>query len=143
VFVKVHRAIDQLDPARDPWPWLATIAHNACRDLWRSGAYRLNRRSESLDGDAALDERLPSRAPSPESELLADERERLVRTAVAELPEPLREAVLLYDYRGLSHLEVADLLGIGHAAARKRYSRALEALAKLLDRRLGPGSERR
>jgi DNA-directed RNA polymerase specialized sigma24 family protein len=40
--------------------------------------------------------------------------------------------VLLYDYEGLSHLEVAELLGIGHAAARKRYSRALEALGALL-----------
>ncbi len=142
VFLKVHRAIDQLDPARDPWPWLATIVHNACRDVWRSGAYRLSRRSEALDGDAALGERLPSRAASPEGELLAAERERLVREAIAELPEPLREAVLLYDYRGLSHLDVAELLGIGHAAARKRYSRALDALAKLLDRRLGPAAER-
>ena len=54
VFLKVHRAIDQLDPARDPWPWLATIVHNACRDLWRSGAYRLTRRSDPIDGESAL-----------------------------------------------------------------------------------------
>ena len=38
VFLKVHRAAHQLDPRRDPRPWIMTIAHNACRDLWRSAA---------------------------------------------------------------------------------------------------------
>jgi len=41
VFLKVHRAAHQIDPARDPVPWLVTIAHNACRDLWRSNAWKL------------------------------------------------------------------------------------------------------
>ena len=132
VFLKVHRALDTLDPGRDPWPWLATIVHNACRDLWRSGAYRMGRRSDSLEDDTARAERIPAPAASPESALLASERERLVREAIGRLPESLRETVLLYDYQGLNHLEVARMLGIEHAAARKRYSRALDALGKLL-----------
>ena len=139
VFVKVYRAIDQLDPGRDPWPWLATIVHNACRDVWRSASYRMGRKSDSLEDDAARAERIPARSGSPEVLVLADERERLVRDAIAQLPESLREVVLLYDYRGLSHLEVAELLGIEHAAARKRYSRALDALGKILSETLGMG----
>ena len=41
-------------------------------------------------------------------------------------------AIVLHDYEGLDHLEVAKMTGIEHAAARKRYSRGLEKLAKKL-----------
>ena len=136
VFLKVHRAAPTIDPARDPAPWLTTIAYNTCRDLWRSGAYRMGRRSASVEQDPAVTARL-SHGDDPERALLGVERERLVREAIAELPEPLRAVVLLYDYQGLNHQEIADVLNVNHAAARKRYSRALAALGKLLREKLG------
>jgi len=137
VFLKVHRAVGTLDPGRDPWPWLATVVANACRDTWRSGAYRMGRRSDSIDGDPARADALVAREAGPELLVLARERERLVRAAIAALPESHRQIVLLYEYEGLSHVEVAEVLGIEHAAARKRYSRALEALGQLLNETLG------
>ena len=132
VFFKVHRAAHQLDPARDPGPWLATIATNACRDVWRSGAYRLGRRSASLNDDPQLADTLGTRADDPERGAIARERERLVQQAILQLPEPLRLSILLHDYQGLSHQAIAGMLGLEHAAARKRYSRALSALARRL-----------
>jgi len=137
VFLKVHRAAHQLDPTRDPGPWLMTIAHNACRDLWRSGAWKMTRRAAPLDGESPLASTLASPAPDPERALLSAERERLVQEALAKLPEPLRVAIVLHDYQGLGHEEVAAITGIHHAAARKRYSRALAALARLLEGSLG------
>ena len=47
-----------------------------------------------------------------------------------------RESVLLYDYAGLSHEDIARTLGVTHDAARKRHSRALAALGKALGDRL-------
>ena len=138
VLLKVHRALETLDPNRDPWPWLATIVHNACRDTWRSVAHRMARRSDSLDADPVRAERLAARGAGPEGELLERERGRLVREAIDRLPDAHRQMVLLYDYEGLSHPQVAERLGIEHAAARKRYSRALEALGRLLRDTLGP-----
>jgi RNA polymerase sigma-70 factor (ECF subfamily) len=132
VFLKVHRAAHQLDPSRDPGPWLVTIAHNACRDLWRSGAWKLARRSAPLDGDSPLAATLSRGTNDPERDLLAGERERLVQEALRKLPEPLRVAVVLHDYQGMGHEEIGRLTGLHHAAARKRYSRALAALARLL-----------
>ena len=137
VFLKVHRAAHQLDASRDPGPWLTAIAYNACRDLWRSGGYRLARRSASIEGDPSLPERLSAGGNEPERDALAAERERLVQEAVALLPPPLRALVVLHDYQGLSHPEIAKLLGLNHSAARKRYSRALAALAPLIKDRLG------
>jgi RNA polymerase sigma-70 factor (ECF subfamily) len=132
VFLKVHRAADRLDTGRDPAPWLATIATNACRDLWRSGAHRMRRKSDSLEDTAGLADRLTLGDGGPEERVVAAERERAVQQALGELPEHLRVAIVLHDYEGLDHLEVAKMTGIEHAAARKRYSRALQALGKKL-----------
>ncbi|HYM80358.1 MAG TPA: RNA polymerase sigma factor [Candidatus Limnocylindria bacterium] len=134
VFLKVHRAADRIDSGRDPFPWLVTIAHNACRDVWRSSAYRLTQRAASIDGPIGAS--LSRGINDPEHDALASERERLVQAAIAGLPEPLRVAVLLHDYEGLGHEEVAVITGVRHAAARKRYSRALATLARLLEGKL-------
>jgi RNA polymerase sigma-70 factor (ECF subfamily) len=136
VFLKVHRAASQLDPSRDPAPWLSTIAYNACRDVWRSGAHRMGRRSASIEQNAAVAARL-AHGSDPEREAIGAERERLVREAIARLPEAMRTVVLLHDYDGLDHQEIADVLKVNHAAARKRYSRALAELGKHLRGKLG------
>ena len=137
VFLKVHRAAHQIDPARDPVPWLVTIAHNACRDLWRSNAWKLTRRASSLDGDSPLAETLSQGTNDPERDALASERERLVQEALLKLPEPLRAAIVMHDYQGLGHDQIAAITGVNHAAVRKRYSRALAALGTLLKGTLG------
>jgi len=135
VFLKVHRAAERLDPARDPAPWLTTITTNVCRDLWRSGAYRLSRRAADVD-DPVQAASLSTGRNDPEADTLAVERERVVQRALLELPEPLRTTIVLHDYEGLDHRQVAEVLHIAHDAARKRYSRALAALAQALQGRL-------
>lgn len=135
VFLKVHRAADRLDPSRDPAPWLVTITTNVCRDLWRSSAYRMSRRAADVD-DPASAAVLSTGRNDPEQDALGAERERLVQAALLELPEPLRTSIVLHDYQGLDHRQVAEVLHIAHDAARKRYSRALDALELKLRGRL-------
>jgi RNA polymerase sigma-70 factor (ECF subfamily) len=137
VFFKVHRAAHQLDPSRDPGPWLTTIAYNTCRDVWRSSAHRLSRQSGPLEGSPGNPLQLTRGTNDPERDLIAKERRQMVVDAIEQLPEPLRMAVLLYDYQGLSHQEIAEITGLNHAAARKRYSRALASLGEMLKGKLG------
>jgi RNA polymerase sigma-70 factor, ECF subfamily len=137
VFIKVHRAADRLDPERDPAPWFTAITYNACRDVWRSGAFRMGRRSNPVDEIHERGAELTRGTNDPEDDALAAERRRLVLDALDRLPEVLRVPVVLHDYEGRSHQEIAGLLGIEHAAARKRYSRALTALAEILAPTLG------
>ena len=73
---------------------------------------------------------------NPEETHAAGLRERRVQEAILDLPETLREVVLLRDYEGLDHKEIAEILEIGHDAVRKRYSRALAELGRLLRGRL-------
>lgn len=132
VFYKVHRAAHQLDPGRDPGPWLTTITYNVCRDYWRSRGHKLEKRSASVDEHAALLAVLSAPGDNPEQALLKSERDRVVQQAIMKLSEPLRTVVLLHDYRGLGHEEIASITGASYDAVRKRYSRALARLGELL-----------
>lgn len=136
VFRKVYRAADQLDPGRDPGPWLLSITHNVCRDLWRSRGHKLSRRTASFDEHEALRATLSAPGENPEQATLRRERERSVQDALMKLPEPMRTVVVLHDYRGMSHEEISVVVGASYAAVRKRYSRALTRLAQLLGNRM-------
>ena len=76
--------------------------------------------------------KVPVVTSDTESEYLDLESAVHVRHAVAQLPDDLREAVVLHAFEGKGHEEIASLTGISHAAARKRYSRALAELKRLL-----------
>ena len=132
VFQKVHKAAPQLDTSRDPGPWLMAITHNACRDHWRSKAFKLGRRSQSLEDTEGLVETLAAPGESADEALVREERAQKVQAAILKLPEDLRSVVVLHDYQGLGHEEIAMLIGATHVATRKRYSRALGRLAALL-----------
>lgn len=132
VFLKVYRAAHQLDSNRDPGPWLGTVTYNVCRDFWRSRGHQLQKRSASMDEHPALAAMLSDPAKDPEQVTAMLERERKVQEAINELPPDLREVVVLRDYRGMSHEEVAAQVGASYAAVRKRYSRALARLGKAL-----------
>jgi len=57
-----------------------------------------------------------------------------VQKAIGMLQEPLRAVVVLREYQGLSYEEIAAMTETTPVAARKRYSRALAELGKILDK---------
>jgi RNA polymerase sigma-70 factor (ECF subfamily) len=134
VFLKVQRALHRLDPQRDPKPWLTTIAYNVCRDHWRATAFRRAHEAHSVDDDSLTTPPSISQGETPLDAVLQSERERWVQAALAALPLQQREVVVLHAYEGLSHDEIARLIGASHAAVRKRYSRAIAALSHSLRR---------
>jgi RNA polymerase sigma-70 factor (ECF subfamily) len=130
VFLKVHRAAHSLDPDRSPLPWLTVVTCNVCRDMQRSHKRR-STRTVSIDDDSHV-AMVVDTGRDPEAEALAGERSRLVQAALMRLPEELRTVVVLRDYQGMRHEEIAEAVGASHAAVRKRYSRALARLAEEL-----------
>ena len=133
VFLKVHRGAPSLDPARDPLPWLVTIAANVSRDRWRSGSSRLDRASTSFDSNPGLRETLPGPdggGSNPERDLLTRERAERVREAIAKLKPESREVIVLREFEGMGYDRIAEILGVNEAAVRKRFSRALDELGR-------------
>ncbi|MEM7307422.1 MAG: RNA polymerase sigma factor [Planctomycetota bacterium] len=127
VFVHIYRAIESYDPARDIRPWVFTIATNKVRDYWRSRRHRDSLQETSADQEGAADF-MPSKAEQPDTPLHREERDEDVRKAIDELPEGMRLALVLRVYEELSFEEIGRILDRNEVAARKRYSRALEAL---------------
>lgn len=119
--VQLVRSAHRFDPSRPFRPWLARLVHDACCRLLRSDRRRRRHEAEAV---------MPS---PPESEPPLDPE--LIRTAVIELPEPLRAAVELHYFAGLSQAEAATALGIGEGACAMRLSRARERLRELLRKR--------
>ncbi len=131
VFLRVHRAAPTLDPERDPWPWLMAIAANVCRDVWRASGRRASQTTLPFEGEAGS--MTADENSAPDEVAARRERAERVQQAVLSLPEAQRTAVLLRDYAGLRHDEIAALTGATPVAARKTYSRALAALGERLE----------
>jgi RNA polymerase sigma-70 factor (ECF subfamily) len=85
------------------------------------------------DSSACLVQALTSRGPSPSQAAQALEAAERLRLALGQLDEDERDLVLWRHFEQLSNREIAQLLGIGEAAAGKRYIRALERLRGLLE----------
>lgn len=84
------------------------------------------------NSSVALAQHLAVSQTSPSQALNAQELAQRVRQAVAELPEADREVLLMRTYEELSYNEIACILEIEPAAARKRHGRALIRLHQLL-----------
>lgn len=110
-------------------PWLFTVARHL---------YLSYRRSRVIEDSAAagLMSLWPvgPPGPSPFDATAANELERRVERALAELPVAAREVLLLVGVAGLDPSDAADVCGVTPAALRQRLHRAREALSAALDR---------
>jgi RNA polymerase sigma-70 factor (ECF subfamily) len=131
VFIKLRRHLGRLQLDRDLAPWLYTVAVHACHDQRRSSWWRMWGRSLPLDHPVVAPA-LSSHDGDPAHAMLIAEEERRVQAAIGRLAPELRTSVILHDLEGLPHDQIAAITGISHAAARKRHSRALLTLARLL-----------
>lgn len=101
--------------------WLVTILRRRVVDGWR------RRRMRTISFDAALMD-VGTAAEDP----TANEFDDQVQAALGQLPDQLREALLLVVVGELTHQEVADMLSIPIGTVLSRVSRARTQLRKLL-----------
>jgi RNA polymerase sigma-70 factor (ECF subfamily) len=125
---------------RRPMPfhlWARKTAYERLLKLRRDHRQRGRRsvnREVPLPGQLSLLLAQPfvSRGPSPSRQAEAREFGQRISKAVAELAEADQEILLMRHAEGLPYEEIACLLDIEPAAARKRYGRALIRLQKVL-----------
>jgi RNA polymerase sigma-70 factor (ECF subfamily) len=124
-FVKAWQAAASFDAARDLGPWLATIARRTALDIHRREARRA---AVSLDDAPLADPALT--AVDPGIERTADVW--AVRQAIDDLPDDERAIVRLQHVDGLTHVEVAERLGVPVGTVKSRSFRAHRRLAAAL-----------
>lgn len=120
-FLSVSRSRDRFERGARVSPWLYAIAANAARDA-------LRRRKRTREEAASVLEALPADAAPERDPALA----RRLDQALATLPLPQREAVVLHHVMGWSFEEMAAALGTTSTAMRIRAHRGYEKLRVLL-----------
>ena len=127
------KAFSNIWRCRDPerfGAWLYRILVNGAKDHLKSR----RRMDVSLDDPNTPKLQIPAPG-NPERELeRTDARER-IESALAELPEMMREAFLLKHVEGRAYEDIAALLGVSVPALKMRVHRARAILKDLMERR--------
>jgi RNA polymerase sigma-70 factor (ECF subfamily) len=128
-FVRVYQKRRSYDPIRSFSTWIYTIATNLVRNhvRWqkRHPITLLDHASLSLASPPA-DQRDPAET------LESQERAAAVRAAIQQLPEDLREPLVLSTYEHLPHAQIATILGLSEKAVEMRLYRARQTLRENL-----------
>jgi RNA polymerase sigma-70 factor (ECF subfamily) len=130
VFVRVwERAVTYRSEHGSVATWLASIARNRAIDVFR---YNQARR-RNLDISWAMAENLDPPAPqNVEVEIDLAQRVQYVRWAVMQLPIEQQKALSLAYFQGLSHPEIAQVLGEPLGTVKTRIRLAMLKLRDLL-----------
>jgi RNA polymerase sigma-70 factor (ECF subfamily) len=133
-FVRAYERLRQFEGRSSFISWLGRIATNLCfrrRERAELPTLSLEALEQEADGHAR---RMPeSPVPTPEQQAVREEMRRIVRRAVAELPEPDQTVLRLRDIESLSTEEVSAVTGLTVAAVKARLHRARRRLRDLLD----------
>jgi RNA polymerase sigma-70 factor, ECF subfamily len=125
VFLHMIEALPRYQARGTPFAaWLFRIARNAVIDHVRT--HRPHDPIEVVTDRA-------SAGPSPEETAVTSAEMRRVAVALGHLTDDQREVISLRFGAGLSHAEIAAVLGRREGAVRGTQFRALQALRRLLD----------
>lgn len=108
------------DDITQPRAFLYRTALNLVTDEHRRNRRRHPEALEVLDTEEDV------QVPSPQQVLLQKERVALLKRALAELPEPCRQAFVLRRLEGLGHIEIAQRLGISKDMVEKHIVNAMK-----------------
>ena len=115
VFLRALRAIERGEKVRTPRNWLIKITHNECRRLLA------NRRVHvQLPDEIAVEPVEMGRAEE-------------LRLAMAALPEPQRQALVLRELEGRSYAEISQTLDLSESAVETLIFRARRALREQIE----------
>ena len=125
---------------RKPMPfhlWLQKTAYerllNVRRDHVETAKRAVGREQQPPDESSVLlANQLPDGMASPSECVAKLEYREMVAAKIQSMNDDDRDVLLMRHVDGMTHQDIASLLGIEHAAARKRYARALVRLETLL-----------
>jgi RNA polymerase sigma-70 factor (ECF subfamily) len=127
-FVSAWSALSRFDPERPLEAWLRRIALNKCRDRARRSTVR----RAALSGGGGLGAQT-EQTPTAENRAAADQALQRLDAAIGNLPQALKEPLVLTMLEGMSHKDAGEMLGINAKAVETRVYRAKKQLATVLD----------
>ena len=108
-------------------PWLYKVARNRCLDILRR-----QKRSPTRNRPLRTGFDVAAGVTGAGTRLAKEERRRLIRQIIEEMPEDYREVLHLKYFEDFSRVEMATALGLSEAAVKGRLVRASEYLHEQL-----------
>jgi len=133
VFWEIWQKAQRFDPLKGSWQaYLYTLARSRAIDRRRAST---TRRQKTTD---AAQLQPQQQGAQPHHELLAGERQQMVREALDQLGSQQREALQLAYFEGLTHGEISHRLDRPLGTVKTHIRRGLETLKTVLKNLGGP-----
>lgn len=144
-FIRAYRALRDFRSESAFYTWLYRIAINTARNWLASNKRRPSAPSsyESEDGETFDETDNLTDNTTPESELASRQIAQTVNKAIEDLPEDLRNAIVLREIEGMSYEDIAQSMNCPIGTVRSRIFRAREAIAEKLRPMMANSGDRR
>ena len=130
--IRALKALETTSVER-PKPWFLMIVRNTAMTwMAKNRPKTLAYAGDLADLDAIGSRLVDERPPDPEDALIALEDGERLRQAIAELPPPLMETLVMRDVNGLSYRDIAETTGAPIGTVMSRLARGRVALANAL-----------
>lgn len=144
-FIRAYRALHQFRGDAQFYTWLYRIAVNTAKkslmELKRNPTVSESFLASDDEDETSWRKNEPSSEETPESVLAAKEIAAVVNAAMDELPDDLKQAVVLREIEGLSYEEIAAAMDCPIGTVRSRIFRARESISSkvkpLLEKQTG------
>ena len=123
--LRIFRSISGFKGQSSFSTWVYRVTMNTCLDELRK---KKNKQSTSLDGLLETGWSPSNDSDTPEHHAIAKEKRVAIRSAISELPDDMRAAVVLRDIQGFSYDEISEILSINVGTIKSRISRGREKL---------------
>ncbi|NIO29737.1 MAG: sigma-70 family RNA polymerase sigma factor [Candidatus Latescibacteria bacterium] len=138
VFIKVSRSLKSFRFESSFSTWLYRITVNTCKNRLNSLEYRLKSRRVRIDAARHMDNEskqidIEDKSPSPATELIRKEIDRLIQGAINALPAKQKLVVVLRDIEGKSYEEIVEITGFKLGTVKSKLSRARQQLKEALE----------
>lgn len=128
-FIKAYRALGNFRGDSAFYTWLYRIAINTAKNYLVSRSRRsANYHVDIQDAEAFENAPQLQGMDTPEQLLLNQEIVNTIKTAIDELPEDMRTAIMLREFEGMSYEEIAQAMDCPIGTVRSRIFRAREAI---------------
>ena len=135
IFLKIYKAANSYVPRAQFKTWLYKVVANHCLNFFRS--QKRKPFISSLDQSLAEEynphiQRTEEQQKQPELILQQQELHTALKSALSELPERQRMAIILHRFEGLSYKEIATVMGSSLSSVESLIFRAMNNLKEKL-----------
>ena len=130
VYIKAWKNADKYEERGSFKSWISTVAKNVSKDYLKSAGFR---NSQNTTSDEIVLNTIKDSKSTPESTVLASERQKRIINAIEGLKPKLKEAIMLCEIYGYTYEEAAQKMKCPLGTVKSRIYNAKKELAEILE----------